>query len=126
MPGLSRSLSVKYTTARAAAEKAVDLACRRLGQPVPPCRTASTPLPWARPLDGALAERARAAVRDEMARHLDDVVLRRLDLGTAGAPASSEVEAVQAVMAAELGWDAARQCAEREGLARALAAAGAA
>jgi glycerol-3-phosphate dehydrogenase len=126
MPGLISLLTVKYTTARAAAQRAVDLACRRLGRAAAPCRTATTALTWARPLLGSLAERARVAVREEMALHLDDAVLRRLDLGTAGAPRPGEVEAVAAAMAAELGWDPARQRAEREGLVRALAAAGAA
>jgi len=49
---------------------------------------------------------------------LADAVLRRLDLGTAGAPAPADLAVVGAVMARELGWDDARQRAEREALAR--------
>ena len=57
------------------------------------------------------------AVRDEMALTLADAVLRRLDLGTAGAPAEADLERVVRVMGAELGWDAGqvRQRAGRAG-----------
>jgi len=111
-PGLVSVQSVKYTTARASAEAAVDLVVRRLGKVAAPCRTATTPLARAQPLPGTLAERTRTACRDEMALHLTDAVLRRLDLGTAGRPAPEAVEEVARTMAAELGWDASR--VERE------------
>jgi glycerol-3-phosphate dehydrogenase len=113
--------SVKYTTARASAEAAVDLVVRRLSRHAAPCRTAVTPLTRARPLTGTLAERARAAARDEMARHLTDAVLRRLDLGTAGAPTPEDVETVARAMAAELRWDAARVEREKAALCAAYA-----
>ena len=76
-----------------------------------------TPLPGARRLSGPLEDRARRAVRDEMALTLADAVLRRLDLGTAGPPPADELDAVARVMAAELGWDAGREQAERAALA---------
>ena len=63
-------LGVKYTTARAVAEPVVDAALRRLGRPASPSRTETVALP-ARPLHGHLADAARAAVREEMALHLD-------------------------------------------------------
>ncbi len=113
VPGLVSLLSVKYTTARAVAERAVDLALARLGRPHAACRTAVTPLAQACALAGTLAERARAAVRDEMALSLADALLRRLDLGTAGPPGADEMSAVGAEMARELGWDAERARAER-------------
>jgi glycerol-3-phosphate dehydrogenase len=56
-----------------------------------------------------------------MALTLADAVLRRLDLGTAGPPAERELAAVSRVLAAELGWSAAREGTEREGLAAAIA-----
>ncbi|HXK11713.1 MAG TPA: FAD-dependent oxidoreductase [Vicinamibacteria bacterium] len=118
VPGLVSLQGVKYTTARLVAEQAVDLAVRRLGRHVPACRTAVTPLPAARPLAGPLEERARTAVRDEMALTLADAVLRRLDLGTAGPPSPAEADAVARVMTAELGWDAGRERAEKDALAR--------
>ena len=53
-----------------------------------------------------------------MALTLADAVLRRLDLGTAGPPPPQELDTVARVMASELGWDAARERAERAALAR--------
>jgi glycerol-3-phosphate dehydrogenase len=119
LPGLVSLQGVKYTTARAVAEKAVDLVERRLGRSPTPCRTAVTLLAKARPLAGSLEERGRAAVREEMAQTLADAVLRRLDLGTAGPPPAADLQALCRVMGAELGWDAAREHAERVALANA-------
>jgi glycerol-3-phosphate dehydrogenase len=110
--GLLSLLGVKYTTARAGAEKAVDLALARLGRRAVRCRTAQTPLAEARPLAGTRREQALRAVREEMALHLSDAVLRRLDLGGAGPPESSSLEVVRLTMAEELGWDARRQAEE--------------
>jgi glycerol-3-phosphate dehydrogenase len=53
-----------------------------------------------------------------MALHLEDAVLRRLDLGTGGPPSAAEVAEVERVMATELGWDEARRRAERVFLGR--------
>lgn len=119
VPGLVSIRGVKLTTARAEAEKAVDLVLRRLGRTASPCRTAITPLPAARPLEGGVADQARRAVREEMALHLEDVVLRRTYLGTAGPPAEADLDSAAAVMAAALGWDATRTRAEREAVASA-------
>jgi glycerol-3-phosphate dehydrogenase len=124
--GVGRLVSVvgvKYTTARGVAEKAVDLALRRLGKPRTPSRTAATSLNHARPLTGTLAERTRHAVEEEMALTLDDLVRRRLDLGTGGPPPEPDVQAVEEVAAARLGWDDDRRRAERAALARAYAGA---
>jgi glycerol-3-phosphate dehydrogenase len=112
VPGIISMLGVKYTTARSVAEQAVDLVVARLGAPAAPCRTAVTPLVQARLLEGGLAERARIAVGEEMACTLTDAMLRRLDAGTAGAPEAGDVEVVAGVMAAALGWSAARQAEE--------------
>jgi glycerol-3-phosphate dehydrogenase len=118
LPGLVTLQGVKYTTARAVAERAVDLVIRRLGRGSARCRTAITPLPEACLLAGSLEERARLAVRDEMALTLPDAVLRRLDVGTAGPPPPGELDTIVRVMAAELGWDATREEEERAALAR--------
>jgi glycerol-3-phosphate dehydrogenase len=118
--GLVTVWSAKFTTARAAAAEAVDLALQRLGRPPVPCRTATTPLPVVT-LSGSLADRARAVVRDEAAVHLDDALRRRLDLATAGEPTAAEVEVVAAVMAAELGWSPARLQQETASAAPSLA-----
>jgi glycerol-3-phosphate dehydrogenase len=113
--GLISATAAKYTTARALAERAVDQVLRRLGRPPIGSRTSDTPLPI--PHDEALLEdRARRAARHEMAQHLDDVVLRRTDLGVAGPPAAIDLECVTRVLGQELGWDEARRAAERAAL----------
>jgi glycerol-3-phosphate dehydrogenase len=115
--GLVSMRGVKLTTARAEAEKVVDLVLRRLGRTQAPCRTAVTPLAAAAPLEGGVAERTRQAVQEEMAIRLTDVVLRRTDLGTGGPPSPMDLEAAARTMAEALGWDEARLRAERETLA---------
>jgi glycerol-3-phosphate dehydrogenase len=119
VPGLVSLLGVKFTTARGVAQTAVDLVARRLGRPIAACRTASTPLPRARVLEGPLEDRVRDVVREEMALSLEDALLRRLDLGTGGPPPEAAVAVAARVMAAELGWDAARLVQERTALAAA-------
>jgi len=121
LPGLVSVQSVKYTTARASAQAAVDVVEARLGRRATPCLTATTTLPRARPLPGTLSERTRVAVREEMALHLTDAVLRRLDLGTAGPPSPADVEEVARAMAGELAWDGARIEREKVGLGAAYA-----
>jgi glycerol-3-phosphate dehydrogenase len=59
------------------------------------------------------------AIRDEMARHLDDVVLRRTEVALGGHPGEPALETCAALAARELGWDAPRVAAE---LARVCAA----
>ena len=100
------------------AERAVRLVGRKLGRSLPDLAPPLQALAGAFPLEGSLTEQVRRAIRDEMARSLADVVLRRLDLGTAGPPAEHEVTEVAAVMAGELGWDEARKAVERAALAR--------
>jgi glycerol-3-phosphate dehydrogenase len=117
LAGLVSVQGVKYTTARSVAERAIDLVLRRLGRPAVACRTASTPLPKARVLEGSLKARTREAMGHEMALTLADAVLRRLDLGTAGPPAEKDLTVVCRLMASELGWDEGRQRREREALA---------
>jgi glycerol-3-phosphate dehydrogenase len=119
--GLVSVLGVKYTTARGVAERAVDLALRKLGKAPVACQTGETPLPHARFLEGSLAERTRRAVEDEMALSLADVIRRRLDLGTAGPPPGEGTDLVEAAAAALLGWDEARRRTERAALARSYA-----
>lgn len=52
------------------------------------------------------------AVRQESALHLEDVVLRRTDLGTLGYPGRNALNACADIMGNELRWDAA--CRQRE------------
>jgi glycerol-3-phosphate dehydrogenase len=116
-PGLVTLQPVKYTTARAFAEKAVDRVVARLARPAVECRTAVTPLARAEAPSGTLEQRARRAVRDEMAATLADAVLRRLDLGSAGPPPADELARVARAMAQELGWDEARERSEQAAMA---------
>jgi glycerol-3-phosphate dehydrogenase len=115
--GLVSIVGVKYTTARALAERAIDRVLAALGRRPVACRTATTPLAHARPLDGTLEERALRAAREEMAVTLADAVLRRLDVGSAGPPGPAETVAVSRVLARELGWSGARERAEQAALA---------
>jgi glycerol-3-phosphate dehydrogenase len=117
VPGLVSALGVKFTGGRALAERAVDAALAAMARPPVRSRTAEQPLPGAEPVPGALEDAARAAVRDEMAVHLDDAVLRRLDIGSGGPPPPADVERVAAALAAELGWDAAARGRETARLA---------
>lgn len=120
LSGLLSVLAVKYTTARGVGEEVVDRVFTHLGRTSPPCRTADTELGFARVLEGPLAERARHAVREEMAIHLTDAILRRLDLGTGGAPSRTEIDAVASAMASEGGWDEGRTQRERQALSEEL------
>lgn len=111
--GLVSALGAKYTTARAVAERTVDAVFRRLGRHSPRCRTAETLLPGARLPEGEWEAQVRRAVREEMAGDLEDVVMRRLELGALGRPDPAVLERVAKAAAGELGWDAARLERER-------------
>jgi glycerol-3-phosphate dehydrogenase len=54
----------------------------------------------------------RHAVRSELASTLADVVMRRLDIGSAERPADSTLAACASIVGDELGWNTARR--ERE------------
>ncbi len=172
VPGLVTLVGTKWTTARAVAERAVELVAARLeGR----ARAVAAPAPrlaggdvhpfdeWmamkraTRPAavseasmlhvltsygsgyadvlrllreEPALAQPLREgspvigaevvhAARNEMACHLDDVVLRRTELALGGHPGDAALETCAALAARELGWDAARTARE---LARVQAA----
>ena len=67
-------------------------------------------------MDGPLRDRVRRAVQEEMAHSLADVVLRRLDLGTAGEPAVEDVGRRRLRHGFhEFGWDLARLAARAGG-----------
>jgi glycerol-3-phosphate dehydrogenase len=48
-------------------------------------------------------------VKHEIVEHLDDVLLRRTDLGSLGHPGKDCAEAVAEIMARELGWEEPRK-----------------
>jgi glycerol-3-phosphate dehydrogenase len=157
LPGLISLQSVKYTTARGVAEKAIDLVQTKLGDSVTASKTADVPV-WggdiddyhhfvttqlenyqerfnrslllhlihsygsefenilslidpaaspATPVNGnqsILKAQVLYAVRNEMAKTLSDVALRRTDLGSKGAPDSKPLSLCADLMAEELGW----------------------
>jgi glycerol-3-phosphate dehydrogenase len=118
--GLLSVVSVKLTTARGVAEAVVDRVLARLERRGAACRTAHTPLRQGGPETGDAEARASYAVRHEMALHLDDLVLRRLDLGTTGPPPSQALELALGVLASARGLTAEAVCAERSRLGEAL------
>jgi glycerol-3-phosphate dehydrogenase len=113
--GLLSVQGVKYTTARGIAQRVVDRVFRVLGRSSPPCRTAVTDLQDPS-LPEPLAEKARYVVRNEMALHLPDALLRRIEVGAEGPPPEEVVSAVAEVMSQELGWSATRLLEERRAL----------
>ena len=58
------------------------------------------------------------AVSEEMALTLQDIVLRRTDLGTAVGPTDEALSECAALLARELGWDSERTEAEIEATRR--------
>jgi glycerol-3-phosphate dehydrogenase len=157
MPGAMTVVGVKYTTARAVAERAIERAGRALGRRLRRSATAVTVLPGAGLADheglaietarrsgldlaplvlqrlsalyaersaeiiGLMAERPALrevvddgvgataveivhVIREEMAIHLTDIVVRRLGLGAAGHPGAAALSTCARIAAAELGW----------------------
>lgn len=66
------------------------------------------------PIDGSttLAAEVVHAARTEMARTLEDVVLRRTDLGTGGDPGDAALEEAATLAGAELSWSDAKRAEE--------------
>jgi glycerol-3-phosphate dehydrogenase len=119
----------KLTTYRLMAEQTVDQVVRALGRQSPPCRTAEEPLLPAAETEGLSAvipppvtQRAvEHYCRNEWARHLHDVMIRRTYWHYYRADRQDIAPSVAGWMAEALGWDPATTAAE---LATYLAAAG--
>jgi glycerol-3-phosphate dehydrogenase len=109
---------VKYTTARAVAQRAVDRIVADLGRPSVKCRTGEVLLNTGRSSPGDPA----VAVREEMAIKLTDFVFRRTDIGTPPGPKRAMVQDAARLMGAELGWDTRRQESEVEEVMRQIEA----
>lgn len=112
LDGLYTVVGVKWTTAREVAARTISRIAARIApaaaNPVPE----STPLRGAVPDGPATPDRIRRAVRDELAQRLSDVVFRRTTLGADGHPGVPALEHCADLVAAELGWSAARRQAE--------------
>jgi glycerol-3-phosphate dehydrogenase len=70
--------------------------------------------------DGELGAQIAWAVREELARTLEDVMMRRTGLGTLGLPSDDKLAAIADLTARELRWDDARKSQEIAGIRRAL------
>jgi glycerol-3-phosphate dehydrogenase len=129
--GRIRVLGVKYTTSRALASRAVQIAAARLGKPADDALGRLVPLvsrpQLVREFAGTDASRSRRlagsdltagevefAVTHELARDLVDVLLRRTRVANAGHPGAELVQAVAGEMAARLGWTEAEAAREVE------------
>jgi glycerol-3-phosphate dehydrogenase len=116
--------AVKFTTARAVAQRVVDAVLASLGLEPRACRTADTLL-----VGGAASEvtpaplevRARRAVSEEMAATLSDVVFRRTELGDPPGPDEEGVRRAARVVGDALGWDDRRRSEEEATVLRAEA-----
>ncbi len=116
MAGLISIVGVKYTTARAVAERAVNLVFQKLGRSPVQCRTAETVLPEAGLDDRDASDPVLHAIRDEMAQTLVDVVVRRTGLGAAGHPGDDVATDIAGRMQAAIGWSEERKRREIEAL----------
>jgi glycerol-3-phosphate dehydrogenase len=111
-------IGVKYTTARATAERVVDLVVGKLRRSHITCRTAETTLPTAALQDAPPRDAIRHAVETEMAHTLTDVVVRRSGLGAAGYPGDAAVIQSAAAMQQICGWSDDRLASEMANLRR--------
>lgn len=107
--GLVTIAGGKLTTWRTMAIDAVDAVVRRLGRgESTPAALMHEPLPAGDVVHPELA----AVVADEMVRHAEDVVFRRLPVGHDPAEVLRSLPSVVASMSARFGWDASRGAAE--------------
>jgi glycerol-3-phosphate dehydrogenase len=113
-PELISIVGVKYTTARAVAERAVDLVLRKLDRKSVECRTAETVLPGAGLHDRDHDDPVAHAMREEMAQTLCDVVIRRTGLGAQGYPGDQIVADIANRMQVATGWSDERKRRECE------------
>jgi glycerol-3-phosphate dehydrogenase len=106
LDGLFSAIGGKWTTSRQLAETVVDRLVQALGLRARSCQTSRNPLPTV-PVPTPLA-----AVRDEMALTLEDVIMRRTAIGQLGPPRRETLEGVSDLMARELNWTEERRLRE--------------
>jgi glycerol-3-phosphate dehydrogenase len=112
LDGLFSAIGGKWTTSRQLAQTVVDELVGKLGIRARKCETQSAPLPCVAIPDAA------AAIRDEMALTLEDVIMRRTGIGTLGRPAPETLDGIARSMATELGWSDGRRRDEIASLGR--------
>jgi glycerol-3-phosphate dehydrogenase len=118
MPELITIIGVKYTTARAVAERVIDLVLEKLGRTATPCRTTEALLPGAGLDAPDPADPVLQAINEEMAHTLADVVVRRTGLGAAGYPGEAVAADIARRMQQALGWTDQRRMSEIDQLKR--------
>jgi glycerol-3-phosphate dehydrogenase len=109
----------KWTTFRAFGEQAADAALARLGRNRA-AHTRNRPLPGGGLPVAPGEEELRRICREEGVVHLDDLALRRTQLGMAGRLDGARIEALARLAGGELGWDAPRRRGEAERLVEIL------
>jgi glycerol-3-phosphate dehydrogenase len=118
--GLVSVIGVKWTTARAVAEQAVNLACRKLRHQGKARRVELRPALAASSVDETrvTAEQISYAAREEMAVNLTDVIFRRTPLGFSDQLDSATIDQCADLMVLEFGWSPAER-SRQIGLVRA-------
>ncbi len=119
LDGLISMLGVKFTESRHVAEKAVDLAARKLGRRVATCRTATTPLARRKLVareygNDSVESSVVHAVKNEMAQKLGDVIYRRLTPPALREDGQEFITTCARVMAHEMGWNLVKTRTELE------------
>lgn len=109
-PGWIDVAGGKLTTYRLMAEQVVDRVSHHLGSKTKPSETATTPLTSDPGYSGILppplsAEVVQHCCRNEWARHLDDLLVRRTSWHYYHHPDDHAAEKASQWMAAELGWN---------------------
>jgi glycerol-3-phosphate dehydrogenase len=117
LDGLFSAIGGKWTTSRYLAERVVNRLVQKLRVAAHTGETGKVRLPGIQTI-AALDAQVKSATRDEMALTLEDVVMRRTDIGQFGAPSRETLETISRLVAAELGWSEARRQSEIGALAK--------
>lgn len=103
--GLMTVLGVKYTTARDVAERSINLAAKKLNKTIKKSNTATIPLPASQTKkEKDSLEIINNAINHEMAQTLSDIIYRRSNFGSKGAPPSDKLQQYADIAAKILGW----------------------
>jgi glycerol-3-phosphate dehydrogenase len=108
LDGLFSAIGGKWTTSRHLAETVVDRLAEKLDAKTDDCRTADRRLPGVA-IPNDTEQQVSRAVHLEMARTLEDVVMRRTGIGQFGRPASETLDTVSRLMTAQFGWSEERR-----------------
>ena len=124
--GFISIIGVKYTTARLIAEKCINLAFRKLGKKDPGCLTKKQPLEGStkatievEKLDhDGFSRFCRDQIKNSMAIHLSDLVLRRMNLAMQGQLNLERLTFCLELMSKEFDWSSKQQLREVQDLTK--------